>query len=51
MKTKPKDAALSIRIPSRLKATLQRNAEADQRTLAGYVVKLLTEAVAGVRGK
>jgi predicted transcriptional regulator len=36
----------NIRLPEQLKARAQRAAAADQRTLSGLIVKLLTDHVA-----
>ena len=36
-----RDAALSIRIPSDLKDALQRRADAEDRSLASYVTRVL----------
>ncbi len=41
----PRDTMLSLRIPAALKVALSRLAEAEQRSLAGYVHRLLHQHV------
>lgn len=41
-----KDAAISLRLPGELKDRLQQLADADDRTLSAYIVRLLQKAAA-----
>lgn len=45
MRTMKKDIQVGIRMPSRLRAELQRLAEAEQRSLASYIVMVLEKHV------
>jgi predicted transcriptional regulator len=43
-----RDAHLSVRVPADLKDKLQRLADADQRSLATYIMRALQEHVAQI---
>ena len=45
-----RDDHLSVRVPADLKAALQRLADAEQRTLASYVHRVLHQHVESTRG-
>ena len=46
-----RDTQISIRLPSELRATLQRLADADKRSLASYIMLVLDEHAGEKVGK
>jgi hypothetical protein len=46
-----RDAAVGLRMTSALKADLEKLAEADDRTLASYIERILREHVASLKAE
>jgi predicted transcriptional regulator len=51
MPREKRDAAVGVRMTSALKANLEKLAEADDRTLASYIERILREHVATVKAE
>jgi hypothetical protein len=51
MSREPKTASLGIRVPERLKKNLEAWADADHRSVASLVEKILADAVSDRRKK
>lgn len=51
MPREKRDAVVGLRIASALKADLEKLADADDRTLASYIERLLREHVASVKAE